>query len=39
MEKKLDEVQQYKFLGSIITDDGRCEKEVTSRIAMKGAFW
>ena len=37
--KQLEQVQQYKYLGSIITDDGRCEKEVKTRIAVaKEAF-
>jgi hypothetical protein len=37
---KLDQVSQYKYLGSWVTEDGRCEKEVKTRIAMaKDAFW
>jgi len=38
--RQLEQVQQYKYLGSIVTDDGRCEKEVKTRIAVvKKAFW
>jgi len=33
-------VKQYKYLGGLTTEDGRCEKEVRMRIAMaKEAFW
>ena len=35
----MEQVKQYKYLGSVISDDGRCEKEVKSRIAVaKEAF-
>jgi hypothetical protein len=35
----LEQVQQFKYLGSLITEDGRSEKEVRKRIAMaKEAF-
>jgi len=38
--KRLEQVKQYKYFGSIITDDRRCEKEVKSRIVVaKEAFW
>ena len=33
-------VSHYKYLGSWITDDGRCEEEIRTRIGMaKAAFW
>lgn len=36
---KVEQVKQFKYLGAIITEDGRCEKEIKSRIAMaKQAF-
>jgi len=36
----LKQVSQYKYLGSWITDNGRCELDVKTRIAMaKDAFW
>jgi len=35
----LEQVQQFKYLGSLLTEDGRSEKEVRVRIAMaKDAF-
>jgi hypothetical protein len=35
----LEQVSQFKYLGSTITEDGRCQKEVRIRIAMaKEAF-
>src|ERR1044072_9304688 len=35
----LEQVSEFKYLGSTITEDGRCQKEVRIRIAMaKGAF-
>ena len=37
---KLEQVTHYKYLGSIITEDGRYVKEIKARIAMaKAAFW
>ena len=37
---KLEQVSQYKYLGSCITEDGRCEQDIKTRIAMaKDAFW
>ena len=30
--KKLDNVESFKYLGSILTDDGRCTCEVSLRI-------
>ena len=36
----LEQVSQYKYLDSWITDNGRCELDVKTRIAMaKDAFW
>jgi len=36
----LEQVSQYKYLGSWITEDGRCEMDTKTRIAMaKDAFW
>ena len=36
---KLDEVEQLVYLGSLVTEDGRCTKEVRRRIALdKTAF-
>lgn len=37
---ELERVSQYKYLGTWITEDGRCELDVKTRIAMaKDAFW
>ena len=37
---KLEQVNQYTYLGSLITEDGRCLREVKKRIAQaKEAFW
>jgi len=30
---KLDQVEQFVYLGSLVTEDGRCTKEVRRRIA------
>ena len=36
----LEQVSQYKYLGSWITEDARCDTEIKARIAMaKQAFW
>jgi len=36
----LKQVAHYKYLGSWITDDIRCDEEINTRIAMaKVAFW
>ena len=36
----LEQVSQYKYLGSWITEDGRCDLDVKTRIGMaKYAFW
>src|SRR5262245_48563473 len=38
-DHKVEQVDNFKYLGSLITDDGRCEKEIKIRIAMaKEAF-
>jgi hypothetical protein len=37
--KQIEQVESFKYLGSTMTEDGRCEKEVRIRIAMaKEAF-
>jgi len=36
----LEQVSQYKYLGSFITEDGKCEMDIKTRIGMaKDAFW
>ena len=36
----LEQVSQYKYLGSWITEDGKCEMDIKTRIGMaKDAFW
>ena len=36
----LEQVSRYKYLGSWITDEARCEEEIRTRIGMaKAAFW
>jgi len=38
-QKQLQNVESFKYLGSILTNDGRCICEIKSRIAMaKAAF-
>ena len=38
-QKQLENVECFKYLGSILTNDGRCMCEIKSRIAMaKAAF-
>jgi len=38
-QKQLENVESFKYLGSVLTDDGRCTCEIKSRIAIaKGAF-
>jgi hypothetical protein len=38
-QKQLENVEYFKYLGSILTNDGRCACEIKSRIAMaKSAF-
>jgi len=37
--KQLENVECFKYLGSLLTNDGRCTREIKSRIAMeKAAF-
>ena len=37
--KQLENVESFKYLGSILTNDGRCTCEIKGRIAMaKAAF-
>jgi len=37
--KQLENVESFKYLGSILTNDGRCTCEIKCRIAMaKAAF-
>jgi hypothetical protein len=38
-QKQLEDVESFKYLGSMLTNDGRCTCEIKSRIAMaKAAF-
>jgi len=38
-QKQLENVESFKYLGRILTNDGRCMCEIKSRIAMaKAAF-
>jgi len=38
-QKELENVECFKYLGSMLTNDGRCIREIKSRIAMaKAAF-
>jgi hypothetical protein len=38
-QRKLENVKCFRYLGSMLTDDGRCACEIKSRIAMaKAAF-
>ena len=38
-QKQLENVGCFKYLGSLLTNDGRCTREIKSRIAMaKAAF-
>jgi hypothetical protein len=38
-QKQLENVENFKYLGSILTNDGRCTREIRFRIAMeKAAF-
>ena len=39
-DKQLEQVKDYRYLGTNISEDGRCIKEVKTRIALaKTAFW
>ena len=38
-QHQVEQVEQFKYLGSVITEDGRCSKEIKCRIALaKQAF-
>ena len=38
-QKQLENVECFKYLGSLLTNGGRCTREIKSRIAMaKAAF-
>jgi len=38
-QKQLENVECFKYLGSMLTNDGRCTREIKSKIAMaKAAF-
>ena len=38
-QQQLENVECYKYLGSMLTNDGRCTREIKSRISMaKAAF-
>ena len=38
-QKQLENVECFKYLGSILTNDGRCTREIKSKIVMaKAAF-
>jgi hypothetical protein len=38
-QRQLENVKYFKYLGSLLTDDGRCTCEIKSRIVMeKAAF-
>ena len=34
-QKQMENVECFKYLGSMLTNDGRCTCEIKSRIAMK----
>jgi len=36
-QKQLENVKYFKYLGSMLTDDGRCTCEIKSRIVMAKA--
>ena len=38
-QKQLENVECFKYLGSIITNDGKCTCEIKSRIAMAKAVF
>ena len=33
-QHKVEQVQKFKYLGAIVTKDGRCEEEIKCRIAI-----
>jgi len=36
-QKQLENVECFKYLGSLLTNDGRCTREIKSKIAMAKA--
>ena len=38
-QKQLENVECFKYLGSMLTNDGRCTREIKSRIAMAKAVF
>jgi len=36
-QKQLENVKCFKYLGSMLTEDGRCTREIKSRISMANA--
>jgi hypothetical protein len=38
-QKQLEDVESFKYLGSILTNDGRCTCEIKCRIAMAKAVF
>ena len=36
-QHQVEQVEQFKYLGSVITEDGRCNKEIKCRIAVQVA--
>jgi hypothetical protein len=39
VQKQLENVESFKYLGSILTNDGRCTCEIKCRIAMAKAVF
>jgi len=37
-QKQLENVGCFKYLGSMLTNDGRCTREIKSRIAMENCI-
>src|SRR5215470_5338541 len=36
-QHKVEQVKQFKYLGAMVTEDGRCEQDIKCRIAMAKA--
>ena len=36
-QKQLENVECFKYVGSVLTNDGRCSREIKSSIAMANA--
>ena len=36
--ERLEQVGRFKYLGSLITKDARCEQEIRTRTVLKGVF-